>query len=172
MMQMNIVATDKKAHVVINGGDEIICPIVKDREHSYSVNIKKLGYARSFISIGELEDKTLDFDETSLNSARTSAKRGPKAITLPDDAFNYLDEDQSNILVELLDIVNAGYKADFDAALEAKAAAKVKVPKQKVVLTEEEKLERQIARLMAKKQALHDKALEENGDPVDEVVED
>lgn len=164
MMQMTIVATEKKAHIVINGGDEVVCPIVKDRENSYSVNIKKLGFARSFISIGELEDKTLDFDEASLNSARVSAKRGPKVVAVPEDAYGYLDDDQVNALNGLLGIINDGYKADYEAALAAKAAAKVKAPK-RVPLTDEEKLERQIAKLMAKKEDLLTKR-------DDEVVED
>lgn len=166
MMQMNIVAAEKKAHVVLSNGEEVICPIVKDRENSYSVNIKKLGFARSFISIGQLEDKVLDFDEAALSTARVSAKRGPKTVTIPEDALGYLDDDQIDTLNGLLGIINDGYKADFDAA----QAAKVKPAKEpRAKLTEEEKLERQIAKLMAKKAALHNTPVED-GD--DEVVED
>lgn len=171
MMTIRIVAAEKKGYVSINGATEVVCPLVKDREDKYSLNIKKLGYARSFISVGDLTDKELNIDEASLSQTRTIAKRGPKTVTV--DHNGYLSDDEAALLTDLLTKINEGYARDFDAAQAAKNA-----PKTKVELTEDQKIEQKIARLMAKIKKLEESKVAQTSiddiptDDGDEVVED
>lgn len=153
MVTININANEKKAYVTVNGGDEIICPLVKETNGKYSVNIKKLGFGKSFLSIGDLEDKELEIDEATLVAGRTAGKKkGPKSLGY--DGAEYLSEEEAEEYRVLIDKINEAYAKEYEEA-KSKAAA----PKKK--LTDLEKLEAQIAKLLAKKEAL---VAEANGD--------
>ena len=164
MMTITIVANEKKGYVSIDGGDAVQCSLVKDRENAYSMNIKKLGFARSFISVGALEDKEIELDEATLMTARPSRSiKGPKAVSI-DVPEGALDDDDKEALDALICKIN-----DFNAKqYEAKKAAKaVKTSAPRAKLTELEKLERQLSKVLAKIDEV--KAASESDD---EVVED
>ena len=158
MVSLEISKVEAKAYASINGSDPIVCSLVKDRKGKYVVNIKKLGFGKSFVSIGDLEDKTIDLDEATLVPGKTAGKtvgvKAPKYIVAAGIEYLGNDGDKENYEY-CVNAINEAMKVEYEAKLAEKAAAKVKASKtEKTPLTELDKINRQLAKIMARKAEL------------------
>lgn len=125
MVTLKIVATDKRAYAQKeNDENVIVCPIVKESSGKYSVNIKKLGFGKSFVNIGDLEDKVVTLEENSLVAGRSAGrKRKAPSVVVPEGYEKFLTADEITIFNTLVEAINAGF---IEAIETAKAANKPK----------------------------------------------
>lgn len=172
MVTITINATDRRASVSINDAEPVICPLVKESSGKFSVNIKKLGYPKSFLNIGNLEDKVITVDETTFTAGRTAGTKTKKAIVVEPVGIEFLSVEDGEMYLAFIETINAGLAAKFEEEQAAKAAAKGK--KEKVQLSDEEKILKRIAQLqkkLAAKQAENvDNATQ--SEATDEIVEE
>lgn len=131
MVTLKIVATEKRAYAQKENDENIIvCPIVKESSGKYSVNIKKLGFGKSFVNIGDLEDKVVTLEENSLVAGRSAGrKRKAPSVTVPEGYEKFLTADEITIFNTLVEAINAGF---IEAIETAKAANKPKSELNKV----------------------------------------
>lgn len=125
MVTLKIVATEKRAYAQKeNDENVIVCPIVKESSGKYSVNIKKLGFGKSFVNIGDLEDKVVTLEENSLVAGRSAGrKRKAPSVVVPEGYEKFLTADELIIFNALVEAINAGF---IEAIETAKAANKPK----------------------------------------------
>lgn len=125
MVTLKIVATEKRAYAQKeNDENVIVCPIVKESSGKYSVNIKKLGFGKSFVNIGDLEDKVVTLEENSLVAGRSAGrKRKAPSVVVPEGYEKFLTADELTIFNTLVEAINAGF---IEAIETAKAANKPK----------------------------------------------
>lgn len=125
MVTLKIVATEKRAYAQKeNDENVIVCPIVKESSGKYSVNIKKLGFGKSFVNIGDLEDKVVTLEENSLVAGRSAGrKRKAPSVTVPEGYEKFLSADELTIFNTLVEAINAGFIEEIETA---KAANKPK----------------------------------------------
>lgn len=131
MVTLKIVATEKRAYAQKeNDENVIVCPIVKESSGKYSVNIKKLGFGKSFVNIGDLEDKVVTLEENSLVAGRSAGrKRKAPSVTVPEGYEKFLSADELTIFNTLVEAINAGFIEEIETA---KAANKPKSELSKV----------------------------------------
>ena len=125
MVTLKIVATEKRAYAQKeNDENVIVCPIVKESSGKYSVNIKKLGFGKSFVNIGDLEDKVVTLEENSLVAGRSAGrKRKAPSVVVPEGYEKFLTADELTIFNTLVEAINAGF---IEAIETAKVANKPK----------------------------------------------
>lgn len=125
MVTLKIVATDKRAYAQKeNDENVIVCPIVKESSGKYSVNIKKLGFGKSFVNIGDLEDKVVTLEENSLVAGRSAGrKRKAPSVVVPEGYEKFLTADEHTIFDTLVAAINTGFIEEIETA---KAANKPK----------------------------------------------
>ena len=125
MVTLKIVATEKRAYAQKeNDENVIVCPIVKESSGKYSVNIKKLGFGKSFVNIGDLEDKVVTLEENSLVAGRSAGrKRKAPSVIVPEGYEKFLTQDEHTIFDTLVAAINTGFIEEIETA---KAANKPK----------------------------------------------
>lgn len=125
MVTLKIVATEKRAYAQKeNDENVIVCPIVKESSGKYSVNIKKLGFGKSFVNIGDLEDKVVTLEENSLVAGRSAGrKRKAPSVVVPEGYEKFLTQDEHTIFDTLVAAINTGFIEEIETA---KAANKPK----------------------------------------------
>ena len=125
MVTLKIVATEKRAYAQKeNDENVIVCPIVKESSGKYSVNIKKLGFGKSFVNIGDLEDKVVTLEENSLVAGRSAGrKRKAPSVVVPEGYEKFLTQDEITIFNTLVAAINTGFIEEIETA---KAANKPK----------------------------------------------
>ena len=125
MVTLQIVATDKRAYAQKeNDENVIVCPIVKESSGKYSVNIKKLGFGKSFVNIGDLEDKVVTLEESSLVAGRSAGrKRKAPSVVVPEGFEKFLTADEVEHFNTLVAVINTGFIEEIETA---KAANKPK----------------------------------------------
>lgn len=125
MVTLKIVATEKRAYAQKeNDENVIVCPIVKESSGKYSVNIKKLGFGKSFVNIGDLEDKVVTLEENSLVAGRSAGrKRKAPSVVVPEGYEKFLPQDEHTIFDTLVAAINTGFIEEIETA---KAANKPK----------------------------------------------
>ena len=88
------------------------------------MNIKKLGFGKSFVNIGDLEDKVVTLEENSLVAGRSAGrKRKAPSVVVPEGYEKFLTADEITIFNTLVEAINAGF---IEAIETAKAANKPK----------------------------------------------
>lgn len=118
MVTLKIVATEKRAYAQKeNDENVIVCPIVKESSGKYSVNIKKLGFGKSFVNIGDLEDKVVTLEENSLVAGRSAGrKRKAPSVTVPEGYEKFLTADERTIFDTLVAAINTGFIEEIETA--------------------------------------------------------
>ena len=118
MVTLKIVATEKRAYAQKeNDENVIVCPIVKESSGKYSVNIKKLGFGKSFVNIGDLEDKVVTLEENSLVAGRSAGrKRKAPSVVVPEGYEKFLTQDEHTIFDTLVAAINTGFIEEIETA--------------------------------------------------------
>ena len=118
MVTLKIVATEKRAYAQKeNDENVIVCPIVKESSGKYSVNIKKLGFGKSFVNIGDLEDKVVTLEESSLVAGRSAGrKRKAPSVVVPEGFEKFLTADEIEHFNTLVAVINTGFIEEIETA--------------------------------------------------------
>ena len=118
MVTLKIVATEKRAYAQKeNDENVIVCPIVKESSGKYSVNIKKLGFGKSFVNIGDLEDKVVTLEENSLVAGRSAGrKRKAPSVVVPEGFEKFLTADEVEHFNTLVAVINTGFIEEIETA--------------------------------------------------------
>ena len=88
------------------------------------MNIKKLGFGKSFVNIGDLEDKVVTLEENSLVAGRSAGrKRKAPSVVVPEGYEKFLTQDEITIFNTLVAAINTGFIEEIETA---KAANKPK----------------------------------------------
>lgn len=99
-------------------GTTYVCPLMTNPEGKLAINIKKLGYDKSFILAPTNEDgvyiREFEVNEVSLNEFNPH-KRKPKQIDIDEHAFDFLQFDEIVLLKYLIKKINEGYAEEFAA---------------------------------------------------------